>query len=104
MFLHLLKDTFHGGIIIVSGPIKRSIPPNRSETKPHGGIGIRIEITIGIHTAHGSVEQTFPLLYLLGSFGNTLIHLIILHDQVQTQGNSRVLYQIIRSIPLQKTF
>ena len=104
MFLHLLKDAFHGGIIIVSGPIKRSISPNRSETKPHSGIGIRIEITISIHTAHGSVEQAFPLLYLLGSFGNTLIHLIILHDQVQTQRNSRVLYQIIRSIPLQKTF
>ena len=104
MFLHLLKDAFHGGIITVSGSIKRSISPNRSETEPHGGIGIRIEIPIGIHTAHGSVEQTFTLLYLLGNLGNTLIHLIILHDQIQTQRNSRVFYQIIRSIPFQETF
>ena len=27
MFLHLLKDAFHGGIIIVSGPSKGVYPP-----------------------------------------------------------------------------
>ena len=67
MFLYFLENAFYRRIITEGSPVKRRISTDCTKTKAHGGIGIRIEVTVGIHTTHSGIEQAFILLYLFGS-------------------------------------
>ena len=104
MVPHLFKNPQRSSIIVINSAIKRRITANRPETKPHGGIGVRIEVTVGIHPANSRIKQPFILFYALRSLHDGLVHIIIRHQQINAQRNGWIIQHTKCCITLQIAF
>ena len=103
MSFHLLQYTFCRCIIIIFRSVKRSISTYCPKTQSHGGISIRIEITRCIHPTDSPIQKAFSTNDFRSRCLRLHIHIEQHCQHINAQWNSRIVENLIGSVPFKKT-